>query len=224
MNNDNLRQVAPDVHVAEAPQRFLGMELGARMTVLALSGGLLVHSPVDIDPALLAPLGNPRWVLAPNLFHHLYAGPWAEAGLELWAAPGLQEKRPDLPIAGVPARNAHPFGSDIDLLPLTCFPMSNEVVVLHRPSRTLITTDLVFHLPPTAPLATRAAMRCLCGYPGCRSTLLERVAMKRPEARKELGMLLSWDFDRLIMAHGEIIETGGKDALRDAFAWLDLPT
>ena len=100
--------------------------------------------------------------------------------------------------------------------------MTREVAVLHRPSRTLVVTDLVFNFAPTAPWFTRAAMRCLCGYPGCSTTLLERVGMKRSAARRELGILASWDFDRLIMAHGEIIETGGKKALLRAFSWLGM--
>jgi hypothetical protein len=35
--------------------------------------------------AAITPLGEPRWVLAPNLLHHLFVGPWLDAGLEGWA-------------------------------------------------------------------------------------------------------------------------------------------
>ena len=215
-----LRALAPGVHVLEAPQRFLGLEVGARMTVLELDGGLLVHSPLAIDPAAITHLGAPRWVLAPNLLHHLYVGPWAAAGLEAWAAPGLPEKRPDVRFHGVIDGGQRPFGADVWALPLWCMPMTAEVVILHRPSRTLIVSDLVFNFPPTAPWRTRAVMRCLCGYPGCRTTLVERWGMRREVARRELERLATWDFDRLIMAHGEVIETGGKSALAGAFRWL----
>ena len=77
-----------------------GLEVGARMTVLALEGGLLVHSPVAVDPETVAHLGTPRWVVSPNKLHHLHIGPWIEGGLEGWAAPGLPEKRPDLAFSG----------------------------------------------------------------------------------------------------------------------------
>ncbi len=212
--------VAEGVHVYDVPLRFFGLQLGARMTVLHAGGDLLVHSPVDVDPSALAHLGTPRWVLAPNLFHHLYAGRWIDAGVQAWAAPGLDAKRKDLGFAGLVEPGAQPFGPDIEVKALTCVPFSNEVVVLHRPSRTLVVTDLVFHVPASAPWATRAAMRCLGGYPGCCSTVLERVAMRRPAAREELGAILEWDFDRLVMAHGTIVERGGREALRAAFHWL----
>lgn len=215
-----LRRIAQGVHVADSPQRFFGLEVGARMTVIELTGGLLVHSPVALDPSSVAHLGELRWIIAPNLFHHLYVGPWAAAGAEAWCAPGLAKKRPDVAFKGELGGGAHPFGDEIELLPLSSFPMSNEVIVLHRPSGTLITSDLVFNIPPSAPAMTRAAMRCLGGYPGCRTTLLERVAMKRDVARKEIGAIMSRDYDRVIMAHGDIIETGGRDAIAGAFEWL----
>ncbi|TVQ89591.1 MAG: hypothetical protein EA397_14545 [Deltaproteobacteria bacterium] len=215
-----MKTLAPGLHVHETHQRFYGLEVGARMTVLELRGGLLIHSPIGVDPASVQALGPLRWVLAPNLLHHLYAGPWIDAGAEGWAAPGLPQKRPDLSFTGVIGEAPSPFGDEVELLPLRSFPIANEVALLHRASRTLVLTDLVFNFQPTAPLLTRAAMFCLCGYPGCRTTLLERATMKRALAREELTTLLSWDFDRLIMAHGQIIEQDGRRALERAYAWL----
>ncbi len=217
-----LREIAPGLHVAEAPQRFAGMQIGTRMTVIELGDGLFVHSPLDAAPERVAHVGEPRWVLAPSLYHHLYAGRWAAAGLDLWGAPGLPKKREDLAFHGVIEGECSPFGSDLVLLPLRCLPITNEVVVLHRPSRTLIVSDLVFNLPPSTPWGTRAMMRCLCGYPGFRATLLERVMMKRPRGREELATIADWDFDRMIMAHGDIVERGGKDALVAAYRWLPM--
>lgn len=211
---------APGVHTYVAPQRFFGLEVGARMTVLETDRGLLVHSPIAVPPALVAPLGDLRWVLSPNKLHHLHAGGWLAAGIEGWAAPGLPEKRPDLRYAGVLDSDYSPFGPDIGVLPLTCFPFANEVVLLHRPSRTLVVTDLVFHFTSAAPWRTRLGMALLRGYPGCCSTLIERVGFHRPTARREIAALLALDFDRLVMSHGEVIETGGREALRSAFGWL----
>ncbi len=215
-----MRQVASGLHVAEARQRFMGLEVGTRMTVLELEAGLLVHSPIGVDPSAVAPLGSLRWVLAPNLLHHLYVGPWIEAGAEAWAAPGLAEKRRDLRFTGTVTDSQPLFGDDVALFPLRRLPMTNEVVVLHRPSRTLIVTDLVFNFTETAPWWTRTVMAGLLGYPGCRTTVLERWGTHRAVGREEVATLLEQDFDRLIMAHGEPIERGGKNALQRAFAWL----
>jgi hypothetical protein len=218
-----MQTLAPGLHVVDRPQRFLGLEIGTRMTVLQLQGGLLVHSPVDVDPQTLASLGDPRWVLAPNLMHHLYVDRWTKAGLEAWAAPGLPEKRRDLPFAGVVEPNGpSPFGKEVDLLTLSSIPFTNEVVLLHRPSRTLVVTDLLFHFPPTAPWSTRFAMRCFGAHPGCRASYLERFGMSRKTGRRELERILAWDFDRIVLTHGEVVQTGGRETLRRAYRWLGI--
>ena len=219
----SFKLLAPGVHSFDAPQRFLGLELGSRMTVLELPGGLLVHSPVAVPPKVVQDLGTPRWVLAPNLFHHLHVGPWIDAGLSGWGAPGLPDKRSDVHFEGVVSEGSHPFGDEVETYTLRCFSLSNEVVVLHKPSRTLLVSDLVFNISGTAPWMTRVAMRCLGGYPGCSVTLLERIGMRRDLAREDLATIASWEFDRIVMAHGDVIETGGKQALMRAFRWLSLP-
>ena len=215
-----MRAIAEGIHVHETPQRFLGLEVGARMTVMQLHGGLLVHSPVALPPSAVADLGPLRWVLAPNKLHHLHAGPWIDAGAEACCGRGLPEKRPDLSFDRVIEEEGEPFGDQVLAVPMRCFPFANEVVLLHRPSRTLVVTDLLFHLQPTDPWLTRLAFRCLCAYPGCRTSLLERVAMQRDVARREIDRLLDLDSDRVVMAHGAVLETGGKRALAEAFAWL----
>jgi len=217
-----MREIAPGMHILERPLRFLGIEMGTRMTVLQLSDGLLVHSPIDIPPETLKELGEPRWVLAPNKFHHLFVKPMVDAGLEGWAAPGLPEKRRDVSFNGVVESGTHPFGPDVEVVTLSCFSLSNEVVLFHKLSRTLLVTDLVFNFPPTAPWLTRAAMRCMCGYPGCQTSLLERVGMNRAIAREEIASILDFEFERIVMAHGDVIERDARETFAHAYRWLGL--
>ncbi|MEL7372206.1 MAG: hypothetical protein AAFN74_24990 [Myxococcota bacterium] len=208
------------IHTFDAPLRFYGLQVGCRMTVIDIDGALLLHSPIDIDPQRLEALGTPRWLLAPNRLHHLHVGPWLARGLEGWAAPGLPERRPDLDFQHVVDREMAPFGDAVRLIPMKCFPFTSEVVVLHVPSRTLIVTDLVFNFDAKTPAMTRFALWASGAYPGCRVSILERFGMKRALARDEIAALLDLDFDRLIVSHGKIMASGGKDALRSAYRWL----
>jgi len=102
--DEMLRQLAQDLGVTERPQRAFGIEMGTRMTVVRLADGtLFVHSPVALDRATrlaLDALGPARHVVAPNRFHHLHAGAYPVVYLDarFYAAPGVGEKRPDLPI------------------------------------------------------------------------------------------------------------------------------
>lgn len=220
MQQTSPNEITQGIWTQETPQRFFGLEIGTRMTIIQLNEGLLIHSPINVDPTSINHLGTLRWVVAPNLFHHLYVGPWIDAGAEGWCAKGLPEKRPEVSFTGILDDTTHPFGPDISIIPIHSMSVLNEVIFCHHPTRTLIVTDLLFHIPETAPLKTRVAFRCLGAYPGCCSTLLERVTMKRALAREEIGAVLDLDFDRIILPHGDIIETGGKDALRNAYKWL----
>ena len=66
--------------------------------IYAMDGGLWLHSPIAIDEALagtLAELGEVRHIVAPNRFHHMFAGAAKRRypAAALWAAPGLRKKR-----------------------------------------------------------------------------------------------------------------------------------
>ena len=42
----------------------------------------------------------------------------------------------------------------------------------------------------------------------------------RPAVRQSLERILAWDFDRVVVAHGEVLESGGREALREGYRWL----
>src|SRR2546423_388073 len=102
-----LIEIDRDLWVCEQPLKFLGVEVGCRMTLARLPGNqLLLPSPVRPDAALRAEvdtLGAVRWVIAPNRFHHLFVGHWLAAypNAQAYAAPGLPKKRPDVRFAAV---------------------------------------------------------------------------------------------------------------------------
>src|SRR3954462_7969909 len=102
-----LRALAPHLWVADRPQKFYGLPVGTRMTVMRLAdGSLLLHSPVELDPALrreLDAVGRVRYVVAPNRVHHLHAGRVTESypDARLWVGPGVERKRPDLAYVAV---------------------------------------------------------------------------------------------------------------------------
>jgi hypothetical protein len=223
-----LNQLAPDLWTADRPQRFAGLEVGTRMTVIRLpEQRLWLHSPVALTPELradLGALGTPCFAVAPNRYHHLYAGEYTTAfpNLQLFVAPGLDIKRPDLRIAGVLDDTAPDGWRDlIDQVVLRGYPMFNEVVFFHRASHTLLTSDLVFNIHGDSPALTRWIFRAIAGYGHFGPTLLERVMIRdRAAAGASLRHILSWDFDRVILAHGHVLERGGRDALRRGYAGL----
>lgn len=223
-----LTALAEDLWVRDQPQRFYGVEVGTRMTVVRLAdGGLWLHSPVRPTPELRAAvdaLGPVRWLIAPNRWHHLYAGDWQAAypGAAVYGAPGLADKRKDLTLAGV-LDDAAPAGwaGQIDQLARGGAPMMSEVVFLHRKSRSLIVSDTAHNFGDGTPAGTRVFFTLLGGWRGFRTTAADRMVTRdRQKARTSLERMLAWDFDRIVVCHGAVLESGGKEALRRAYDWL----
>jgi hypothetical protein len=223
-----MRELGKDVWIVERPQRFYGLEVGTRMTVIRLAdGSLLLHSPVRLEPELrreLDAIGRVRFVVAPNRVHHLYAGKVAEAYPEarLWVAPGLERKRPDLVFVAVLGDDAPAAWKDqVDQVFFRGRPYENEVVFFHRASLTLIMCDLAFNIGPEAAAITRLLMRLIRSYGRFGPSKLDPLLIRdRRAARQSLERILAWDFDRVVVAHGDVLESGGREALRQGYAWL----
>ncbi len=74
---------------------------------------------------------------------------------------------------------------------------------------------------PHRSLLTRFYLRLTGAWGGPRqSRLLRTFITDKEAARASTERLLAWDFDRIIVCHGDILETGGHTALREATAWL----
>jgi len=229
MSATRLSAVADGVWSIDASVRFLGHVLPARSTVVRLSsGGLLVYSPVSLSAGLrdeIDRLGPVAAIVAPNTYHHLHFGEWADAYPEVrtYAAQGLGKKRPELRI-DEELGDAPPeaWREDLDQLWFRGVPMLNEIVLLHRASRTLIVCDLAFHIfeveGPLGSLVLRA--NDMWRRFGPSRTLRMLLRANRRASREGLAAIDAWDFDRVIPAHGEIIESGGPDAMRRAFQFL----
>ncbi len=223
-----MHQLHSDLWVSDSPLRFLGLEVGARMTIVRLPNGeLLLHSPIAPTPDLLRDvnaLGKVAYLVAPNLLHHLFIGEWKKVYPEaaLYVAPGLDRKRPDLPLTGVLTNEPEPGWADtIDQVLVNGFPFANEVVFFHRPSATLIATDLVFNVRSSSPLFTRLVIRIIGAYGRMAPTLLERLLVRdRVAFRSSLDRILDWPFTRVVVAHGEVSEAGGREELIRGYQWL----
>jgi len=224
----SLRQLAEDLWVAERPQSFYGLPVGTRMTVIRLAGErLLLHSPVALDPELRAQLdalGRVGFAVAPNRVHHLYAGEVARSypGARLWVAPGLERKRPDLVFEAVLTDEAPAeWRGQVDQVFFRGRPYENEVAFFHRASRTLLLCDLAFNFGPSAATPTRLLMKLLRSYGRLGPSKLDPLLIRdRRAARQSLERILAWDFDRIVVAHGDVLESGGHEILREGYSWL----
>ncbi len=230
----NLISVANNLWTATQPLRFLGLEIGARMVVVRLSqGDLILISPIQLhegDRSTLDALGTVRHLVAPNLFHHLFLDqahslyPKATT----WGVEGLADKCPHLKLDALLNQPGN-FNGELDYFPFEGFAAilpweiapANETVFLHRSSRTLLLTDTAFNFDEQSSWETQLAARMLGSYKVLKPTYFEKWG-SRDKAKVETSVrrVLAWDFDRVIPAHGSIVETHGKAQLRSGYEWF----
>ncbi len=209
------------------PLKFFGIEFGARMTVVSLAdGSLLLHSPIRIDgkvKAAIDALGPVRHIVSPNKLHHLFVEPalalYPDA--ELHVPPGLTAKRPDL-ASGTALGDAPAAGwrATLDQLIVRGSRVMQEVVFLHRASRTLIVADLCEHFGPDDSFGTRIVARIARMYGRPRMPPDWQLTFRDHAARRDsFARLLAWDFDRVILAHGALLRSGAKRIFEREYAW-----
>lgn len=222
-----IQPIAEELWAVESPFRVIGVNLGSRMTVVRLPGGRLwLHSPVALDGAsraALEALGTPSYVVAPSKVHHLFVKPLLEAypNATLHGAPGLASKRKDLSFHGELANGVSEWSSELDEQLVEGAPLMNEVLFFHRASRSLVVTDVAFNIPSAEQWWTRTYLRAMGAYGGFGQSKMVKLCVRdRAKVRASIDRVLEWDFDRIVMTHGRVLETGGKHALRQVFAWL----
>jgi hypothetical protein len=230
-----LRAITTDLWVAEQLLKYFGLEIGTRMTVIRLSQDqLVIIAPIQLQDEMidqLNQLGNVSDIIAPNLYHHLFLGQFKQRypDATVWATSGLQDKRPDLLIDQILGDRTIQSFSGLEAAQVTGFntfdikgymPL-NEWVFFHAKSRTLIITDLAFHFDRQSSPSAQLISKVLGGYQELRPSLLEKIATRdKEQVRQSLQPIFAWDFERVIMAHGSIIEQDGKRQFQRGYEWF----
>lgn len=233
---DVLKPVADGVWIVDSgPLRILGLDLPLRMTVIRLAGGdLVLHSPTRFSGDLkreLDQVGRIRHLVAPDIAHWMFLRDWQAQCPDAvtWAAPGLRERAAvrkagvrldhDLADAAPPA-----WAEDIEQAIVRGGFGFTEVDLFHKPTRTLVLTDLVMNLEPQKlPALARPGLR-LAGVlaPDGRTMPYLRliVSLKRNDAALAMSRLLARHPERVIFAHGRWFDRDGEVALRRSLRWL----
>jgi hypothetical protein len=217
-----LLPLADNLWLLPYPLKMLGVDVRRNVTLIRLaSGPLVIHSSAPFsreDADAIRALGEPAWILDGILRHDTFAkeGRSAFPEAEYLAPPGFSKLVgfPTTPIVPAPAA----WQDELLALEIAGSPEAREVALLHVPSRTLILTELVFNFLDDQPLWTELLLRVAVGghhHPGMPRPVKAGVK-DEPAFRKSLHTLLGWDFDRIIVGHGDVIETGGKEKLRTA--------
>ena len=225
----SLIETGPGIHTMEGSWRR--SPLKRRMTVMDVgSGRLAVHSGIrlrDHDAAALDRLGRVSLILVPNRFHGSEAAWYAERYRDakvLVPAERLAVLERTMPrIDGTLERDwPIELARVLERECLGGLRQLAEAVFLHTPSRTLVVTDLVFNLDRnlTGLHGFLMQMNGIRGRFGPSRLLLLAFVRDRKALARSLDRVLAWDFDRVVMSHGRVLESEGKQRMQEAFAFL----
>ncbi len=196
-----------------------------RMSVVRLkSGGLLLHSVVPIDDALgaeLAALGPVEHIVAPNLLHHTHLAPAIERfpSATVWGVRGLARKRADVRFDKTLGEDTPQWAGELAPLQIQGIPWATETVFFHHASKSVIVTDLVFNVHDVRGWISPWVFRMAGTYRRfAQSRLLRRAIQDADAASSSVEEMLRWPIERVIMAHGRVVDRNAKAQLAEALA------
>jgi len=210
--------------------RFGGMDLFGRMTIIKLDNGdLIIHDPCEIDDFLkheIDKIGKVKYIIAPGTYHHLFVTDFQQKypDAETFLCPGLERKRPDIKFEWI-LGNApdHRWSNILDQVVIQGTKYIWEVAFFHKPSKTLILVDLLENIGDDFKRPTGLVLRFwwkvvfkMWNHP--KAAPEYQMGWGRKDiVKKGLSKIIGWNAERIILAHGELIEDNVNTVLGTAW-------
>ena len=227
-----LREFGPSLYSADGPTiSFHGFPYPTRMAIAQLpDNGLWVWSPIALTEELIREvqaLGTVKHIVSPNRLHHRFLREWALRWPHalLHSPPGLARKRPDLhfdvELGG--QLNGPSVTNIIDQVVFRGSFAMEEVVFFHRESRTAIFGDLIQRFPESAAKGWKGMLMRVAGLVGEHGSTppdWQASFLRRSPARNARNAVLGWNPERLLVAHGDCVQTAAARVIAAALAWI----
>lgn len=240
ISGNHLQSFSEGIWIVDGPVvRDMGARFPTRMTIVKLSDeSLWVSSPVPRSRDVMneiESLGNIRYLIAGTPRHLWRLASWHNLypDAQQWAPPQAEgnHKRftvvgdSDLEFSGILSDNApNDWKNDLDQVVFRGSRLIEELVFYHKKSHTLIMDDLIQNYPRERGRPIHNALIRLLGvsYPnGGMPFDIKMSFIHRDLARQSVEKILSWDFDKLVLAHGVCVERDAKSFFKRAFKWLN---
>jgi hypothetical protein len=222
--------VKDQIWILEYPVRYAGIDLFGRMTVIKMGDGdLLIHDPCAMTDKVkqqLDSIGTVRYIVVPGSYHHLFVPEFQRMypDAETFICPGLERKRPDIEFDWILGNRPDPrWNGVLEQVVVQGTRYMWEVAFFHKPSHSLILVDLLENIGDdyrhTASLYLRFWWKVVFRMWNNPKAAPEYQMGWGQKAivKKSLETILGWDAERVILAHGELVESNVSDVLRAAW-------
>jgi hypothetical protein len=224
-----MQRLGDGIWVHEDAMHLGGTQLRLRMTVVLLAGGnLWVHSPTTLTEDLrreIDELGTVGIIVGPNNGHNMWLLDWHAAypEAELFVSAGIPDRIRELQDYTVlDTSQENIWQQDLDTEYMHGARIFDEWVFLHRKTKSLILTDLIQNHSDERPTGWAGFMtrfilepigfKGICVAPPLR---LGFVIRDKAAFAAFIEKIRTWDFDRIVVTHGDIIESDAKQVFSD---------
>ena len=236
MSETVIREVARNVVTFSKPfARFGLFPVGGRSTAVRLESGdvwLLASTPLNEETkAKLNEMGPVKYIVGADAVHHLFLTDYKReysSAKVVGVAALVDKKKGVLEFDGVygrdPPETKYGYEPEIQACYFSGF-QNQDVAFLHGPSKTLIQADLLFNLPGTEQYSKSNSsgkfpfFSTLGPMMRAHKTFVWSAGRDKAAMARDAKTVAGWDFDRIIPCHGDVIETGGNAAWREAYKW-----
>ncbi|AXA33448.1 DUF4336 domain-containing protein [Francisella adeliensis] len=213
------------IWIIEYPVKYSGINFYSRTTIIRLNNdSLAIHSPCKIDDKLkteILKLGSVSYIIAPGNFHHLYveSAQVAFTNAKTYITEGIIKKNLNIKYDGI--LTDAPILSEFEQQPVLGSRIMNEVAFFHKETRTLILVDLIENIgkhTEGAGIGIKIWWIILRMWNKPKPAPEYQFGWKdKPLAAKSLHAILNWDFDKIILAHGDLITSNAKEIATKAW-------
>ena len=240
---NTLKPIAENIWIADGDMIEMDavmtkLPFSTRMTVVRLDNGdLWCHSPIAPNEGLfrqLEALGRVAHLVSPNKIHYAYIADWKKRYPQAlaWASPGVEKraKQQQIPTdfdKELTDQAPAAWTEQISQLIFRGSSALEEVVFFHKPSKTLILTDLIENFETdqiASPLRRRVYKLARIAAPDGQTPLDYRLTFlgRRKEARLCLQKILAWQPEKIIIAHGRCFLEKGMAELKRGLRWVKI--
>lgn len=196
------------------------MALPVRTTIVTIAHQNILISPgsqLNLEDYNSMP--NITAIIAPNLFHCAGVEKAAKhfPNASKWGPPGVKEKFSALHWDQYLNNSKWLFDPDLNLIPILGMPKINEMIFYHKSSKSLIVTDLCFNLIDANGFGAWLILSLFGTYQKFGISRFFLKYVEDPIAFKSsIQNLFDFDFDHIILSHGQNIIGNAKAHLQKA--------
>ena len=218
-----MKKIGENIWVHDDSMSLAGTQLRLRMTSVKLAnGGLWIHSPTALSPELMQEteeLGSVSFIVGASNGHNIWLREWQDAFPDavLYVSGGIPKKLKLTNYQVLDESHENIWEVDLAREYMLGVPFFNESVFLHKKTKSLIITDLIQNYSDERPsglpgFVTKYSFEPI-GFKGmCVAPPLKIGFMikDKPNFVLFIERILNWEFERIIVTHGDIIESNAK--------------